>query len=110
MRISKSKGVFDKGYMPNLLKEHFTLDEAPSARKSSKRRVYKISDYNKEPVTETWYDEELQHILNNLYRIERVNRLRTAADGSKDILVKWEGGPEKFNSLIRKENQYNVAR
>ena len=85
------------------------MSETPAARQGSKRRVYKISAYNREPVTGSWYDEELQHISNNQYRIERVIRQRTAADGTKEILVKWEGWPEKFNSWIREEDQYNVA-
>ena len=109
VRISKSKGVFEGGYMPNWSKEHFTVGEAPTARKGSKRRVYKISDYNGEPVTGTWYDEKLQHITNNHYRIERLIRRRTASDGRKEILVKWVGWPENFNSWIRDEDQYNVA-
>ena len=53
VRINKSKGVFDKGYMPKWSKEHFTVGEVPTARQGSKRRVYKISDYNGEPVTGT---------------------------------------------------------
>ena len=85
------------------------MSKAPAARLGSKRRVYQISDYNGEPVSGTWYDEELQHISNNQYRSERVIRQRTAADGTKEILVKWEGWPEKFNSLIREEDQLNVA-
>ena len=88
VRISKSKGVFDKGYMPNWSKEYFTVSEAPAARQGSKRRVYKISDYNGKPVTGTWYDDKLQHISNNQYGIERVIRQRKAADGTKEILVK----------------------
>ena len=54
VRISKSKGVFDKGYMPHWSKEHFTVEESPAPRKGSKRRVYKISDYNGVPVTGIW--------------------------------------------------------
>ena len=109
LRINKSKGVFDKGYMPNVSKEHFTVEEAPAAHNGSKRRVYKISDYNGEPVSGTWYDEELRHITNNQYRIERVIRRRTAADGRKEILVKWESWPEKFNSWIREKDHYNAS-
>ena len=59
MRISKSKGVFDKGYMANWSKKHFAVDKTPAARKGSKRREYKISDYNGVHVTGTWYNEEL---------------------------------------------------
>ena len=109
VRINKAKGVFDKGYMPNWSKEHFTVADAPPRTKSSKRTVYKLNDYNGEPVTGSWYDEELQHISDNQYRIERVFRRRTAADGTKEIFVKWEGWPDKFNSWISADQQYNVA-
>ena len=96
--------------MPYWSNEHFTVGEAPAEREGSKRRLYKINDYNEESVTGTSYDEELQHITNNQYRIERVIRRQTAADGQKTFLVHREGWPEKFNLWIRKENQYNVAR
>ena len=71
VRISKHKGVFDKGYMPNWSKEHFTVADAPAPRRGTKRRVYKIADNNGEPVKGVWYPEELQKISNNQYRIER---------------------------------------
>ena len=91
MRISNSNDVIDKGYMPILWKEHFTVCKAPAALKGSKCRLYKISEYNCESVTKTWYDEKLQHILNNQNYIERVICWKTAAICSKEILVKWEG-------------------
>ena len=109
VRISKNKGVFDKGYMPNWSKEHFTVSEAPGPRRGTKRRVYKIADYNGEPVKGVWYPEELQQITDNQYRIERVLRRRKAADGSTELFVKWEGWPEKFNSWINEADKYNVA-
>ena len=88
VRISKNKGVFDKGYMPNWSKEHFTVSEAPGPRRGTKRRVYKIADYNGEPVKGVWYPEELQQITNNQYRIERVLRRRKATDESTEIVCK----------------------
>ena len=50
VRISKNKGVFDKGYMHNWFKEHVTVDEVPNPRRGNKRRVYKIADCNGDPV------------------------------------------------------------
>ena len=88
VRISKNKGVFDKGYMPNWYKEHFSVSEAPGLRRGTKRRVYKIADYNGEPVKGIWYPEELKQISNNQYRIERVLRRRKATDGSTEIFLK----------------------
>jgi len=109
VRISKAKGDFEKGYMPNWSKEHFIVDQDAEQRRGTKRRVYKIKDYNDEPVKGKWYPEELQKINSNQYRIEKVLRRRTAPDGSKELFVKWEGWPEKFNSWIREADQYNVA-
>ena len=109
VRISKNKGVFEKGYMPNWSKEHFTVAEAPAPRRGNRRRVYKIADYNGEPVKGTWYPEELQQITDNQYRIERILRRRKAADGSTEIYVKWEGWPDKFNSWINEADKYNVG-
>ena len=65
VRTSKNKGVYDKGYMPNWSKEHFTVNEALSPRRGNRRRVYKIADYNGEPVKNAWYLEELQQITDN---------------------------------------------
>ena len=109
VRISKAKALFEKGYMPNWSKEHFIVRRSPPMRKGTKRRVYKIKDDSGEEVSGSWYPEELEQISNNQYRIERVIRKRTAPDGSKELLVKWEGWPVKFNSWIKETDRYNVA-
>ena len=109
VRISKNIGVFDKGYMPNWFKEHFTVDEVPNPRRGNKHRVYKIADYNGDTVKGVWYPEELQQISQNEYRIERVLKRRKAADGSTELFVKWEGWPEKCNSWIKKTDKFDVA-
>ena len=80
VRISKNKNVFDKEYMPNWSKEYFTVDEVPIPRRGNKRRLYKIADYNGNPVKDVWFPEELQQISQNQYRIERVLKRRKAAD------------------------------
>ena len=110
VRISNVKGIFDKGYLPNWSKEHFTVNApAPGPRRrNTKRRVYKLSDYNGEAMLGSWYPEEVQQITDNQYRIEKVLRQRTAADGTIERFVKWEGWPEKFNSWINEADEYNV--
>lgn len=109
VRINKSKGVFDKGYMPNWSKEHFTIRDAPQNSKQAERPVYKLEDFSGDEVKGSWYPEELQAITNNQYRIEKVLRKRTLPDGSTEKLVRWEGWPDKFNSWINESDQYNVA-
>ena len=39
------------------------------------------------PVTKTWYNKDLQHIFTNNYRIERVLRRQTKANGTTEIFV-----------------------
>ena len=109
VRLSKAKRVFDKGYMPNWTKEHFQVSAAKQARKGTKRPVYKVEDFDGEEVKGSWYPEEMQAISHNQCRIEKVLRRRTRPDGRKEKLVRWEGWPEKFNSWIGEEDEYNVA-
>ena len=78
-------------------------------RKGTKRRIYKLVDYNDEDVKGSLYLEELQEILDNQYRIEKVLRRRTLPNGTKEIFVRWEGWPEKYNSWITETDKYDVV-
>ena len=60
---SSHETIFDKCYMPNLIKEHFTVSKAVPPRKRTKRRIYKLMDYNDETVKGSWYPEEIQEIF-----------------------------------------------
>ena len=65
VRAISYKTIFDKGYMPNLTKEQFTVSQAVPHRRGTKRRVYKLVDYNDEVVKGSWYLEKLKKILGN---------------------------------------------
>ena len=60
VRASSQKTIFDKGYMPNWTKEHFTVLKALPVRRGTKRRVYKFVNYNNDEVKGSWYPEEIQ--------------------------------------------------
>lgn len=64
--------MYDKRYMPNMIKKHFTLSQAVAPKKITKRRVYKFVDYNKESVQGSWYSKEIQKFTDNQYRIKNV--------------------------------------
>ena len=98
VRASRHKTIFDKGYMPNWTKEHFTVSKAVPPGKGTKRLVYKLLDYNDETVKDSWYPEEIQEISDNQYCIEKVLRRCTLPDGTKELFVRWESLPDKFNS------------
>ena len=77
VRVSKVKGVFEKGYIPNWSEEHFQIE----SEKDNPRTVYKLSDKGGEEIKGTWYPEELQEISKNRYLIEKFfesTRLPTA--------------------------------
>jgi len=98
VRVSKLKGQFEKGYMPNWSQEHFIVDKVNT---STQRRVYKLKDYANEDISGSWYDQEVQPIKKNLYLVEKVLRKRKAASGEQELFVKWKGWPNKFNSWIK---------
>ena len=96
VRVSRVKGAFDKGYLPNWTEQHYRL-EGTSA---GDRRVYKLQNIRGEPIDGTYYTEEIQPIGQNEYRIEKILKRRTLANGTKEALIKWKGWSDKFNTWI----------
>ena len=85
------------------------MSQAVPPKRGTKRRVYKLVDYNDEAVKGSWYPEKLQEISDNQYRIEKVLRRRTLFDNTKELFVRWKGWPEKFNSWIKETDKYDVV-
>ena len=96
VRISKVKGAFDKGYIPNWSEDHFLVQ----SDKTTPRWVFKLSDKGGEELKGSWYPEEVQEITKNRFLIEKVIRKRTTKEGEQEVLVKWKGWPVKFNTWI----------
>ena len=94
--------------MPNWTNEHYTVNQAVPISRGTKRRVYKLVDYNDENVKGTWCPEVIQEISDNQYRIEKFLRKRTLPDGTKELLVRWECWPDKYNSWIKETDKYDV--
>ena len=109
VRASSYKTIFDKGYMPNWTKEHFTVSKAVPPRNRTNRRVYQLMDYNNEAIKGRLYPGEFQEIFDNQYRIEKVLQRPTLPDGTKEIYVCWEYWPDKYNSWIKERDKYDVV-
>ncbi len=64
---------------------------------------YKVNDLLSEPIKGTFYGNELSKIIvdddNSTYRVEKVLRRNR-----NEVLVKWMGWPDKFNSWILKSD------
>ena len=104
VRITKWKGDFEKGYEPNWTEEEFRITKKSS--KQLPQPVYKIEDLAGEPIVGSFYREQLQKIQpSDDYIVEKIlNRRTDPKTRRKEILVKWEGWPEKFNCWIPEEN------
>ena len=95
VRISRIKGIFDKGYLPNWSEELFTVSEV----KETNPVTYKLQDFLGNVLDGSFYNEELQKSNNEVYRIEKVLS-KKKIDGVDHVLVKWMGYSKKYNQWI----------
>ena len=77
-------------------------------RRGTKQRVYKLVDYNNDVVKASWYPENINKITDNKYRIENVLIKCTVSDVTKNLIVRWEGLPDKYNLWMNDINNYDV--
>lgn len=95
VRISRIKGVFEKGYLPNWSEEIYDIVNV----KYTSPVTYILKDQSGEIIAGGFYTEELQKTNQDLYRIEKVLR-RKNIKGVEHALVKWVGYSKKFNEWI----------
>ena len=65
VRIVRKKGTFEKGFTPNWTEEVFTI----TTMKANKPPTYTIEDHRGEPVLGSFYEQELQTSVQEIYRI-----------------------------------------
>ena len=100
VRISRWKGNFEKGYMPNWSKETFHVAKAIRQPQA----MYEIHDKEGEELAGNFYEKELQHVKSGEYVVEKVLKERRKSDGTLEVFVKWEGWPSEYNSWISKDS------
>lgn len=96
VRISKAKGIFDKGYYPNFTDELFKILQVNKTTPPS----YRIEDLEQNPIEGIFYEQELvKTTIDTTFRIAEIIKSRTHK-GVKQHFVRWVGYSEKFNSWI----------
>jgi hypothetical protein len=106
VRIARTKGIFEKGYLPNWSIETFTIASIIRSYDITQPIMYTLQDWDKKNVEGSFYEQELQKVSNKLkdvYMVEKVLKKRTRK-GVKEIFVKWLGYSDKFNSWIPESN------
>jgi hypothetical protein len=92
VRISRIKGIFEKGYLPNWSEALYTVHEV----KRTSPITYILKDLNGQIVTGGFYTEELQKSKQEVFRVEKVLR-KKKINGVEHGLVKWLGYNKSFN-------------
>lgn len=95
VRVSKYKGVFEKGYTPNWSTEIFTIREVQRTNPTT----YLLKDENDQAILGAFYREELQRTrYPKNFLIEKVLKRQ----GNR-LYVKWLGFGPEANSWITKD-------
>lgn len=111
VRISRTKGTFEKGYEKNFSTEIFQISRA---LKRQDLYTYEIQDLSVEKIEGFFYPEELTSVSTKRiaddqeFKIEHV--IKTRGRGArKELFVKWLGYPNKFNSWIPAGNARDIT-
>lgn len=105
VRISRSKGVFEKGFEPNWTREIFVI----CSRKADPRPAYKLKDLNDESVGGIFYETQLQKVSEPLlHKIEKILRWRTLRGGKRQGLVRFMGYSADFDQWVDETDLVNL--
>lgn len=100
VRISRIKGVFEKGYHANFSQETFQIDEIDVPFDSQEPIVYKLKDRKGEVLEGSFYEQELTKAkYPNVLLVENVLKEKKIK-GVNHLLVKWLGYSDKWNSWV----------
>lgn len=101
VRISRIKGIFEKGYLPNFSREVFTVVETQVPFSLSEPITYKLQDRFGEVLQGSFYDAELGSVkYPDVLLVESVLKEKMVR-GEKQLLIKWLGYPEKIRGFPR---------
>eukprot|EP00734_Pompholyxophrys_sp_LG126_P000099 Pompholyxophrys_sp_v1_NODE_6_length_8036_cov_9.951134.p2 type:complete len:370 gc:universal NODE_6_length_8036_cov_9.951134:6863-7972(+) len=107
VRIPKAKTIFSKEIIGNWTIEVFKISKVLVTQPVT----YRLEDLNKKPIKGAYYENELQlvpeSVLEGPHRIDKILEHRTVGRGKnakKEVLVKWLGYGDDFNSWIPESN------
>ena len=96
VRITKDKGNFAKGYLPNFTDELFRISRVNNTSPPS----YRIIDLEGEEIKGIFYNQELVKTTQQTSHRAEVLNSRTR-NGIKEHLVRWVGHSDKHNSWVK---------
>lgn len=106
VRISKLRNKFSRGYKERFNKEIFKIYKISSNKKIP---LYYLTTYDEsDNIKGGFYAFELAKVDDEVFRAEKIIDKRQNQQGENELLVKWDGFDESYNSWI-KESQLKTA-
>ncbi len=106
VRISRIKDTFEKGSEPNFSYEIFTVE----AVLNTNPVTYKLMDYDKQPITGSFYEQELlKSKVPDYFLVEKILATRKVGK-KKEMLVKFKGYSDKFNEWLPEDQVTNLKK
>ena len=99
VRIANPKKVFKKGYLPKWSEEIFTVSRVLQTIPYT----YVLKDFHGDEIKGGWYAFEIQKVAKkDTFLIEEILGERKRKGSEKEVLIKWKGYSNNFNSWIPK--------
>ena len=95
VRNSRTKAIFEKGYLPNWSEELYLVDKVQNTIPIT----YTLKGLLEQQIEGSFYEQELQKSYQEGSRVEKVLR-KKKIDGVENGLVKWSGFNDNNNSWI----------
>ena len=107
VRLTHIKHPFQRDYQEKWTEEIFIIKQRFYRAGIP---VYKVTDYAKDPIEGTFYQNELQKVNKNkddLWKVHKVLKKRKRK-GKEEVFVSFMGWPKKFNMWLPKEDVQNI--
>jgi transposase InsO family protein len=104
VRISRVKGLFEKGYLPNWSEEIYNVVKVQMTMPVT----YIIKDLKDEVIKGSFYEQELQKTEQEIFRIEKILQ-KKKIKGRQHGLVKWIGYNNDFNEWLPMSEIKNLS-
>ena len=99
VRLAYEKKNFDKSYYPNWTD---TVEKVEKIIVQPNKPMYGLENKN-----QTFYPEQVQKVIGNVFRVEKILRTRTR-NGKKQLFIKWINYPENYNSWVDENDLYDL--
>lgn len=108
IRLSHLKHIFRRGYNQQFTGEIFKVSKRFHLQGIP---MYKVRDFNEELIEGDFYENDLQKVdksEDSLWLIEKVIKKRVRK-GQKELFIKFESWPEKFNQWVKESDIVNLS-